>query len=80
MSTIDLDTLKVFVEAITESHNDVTPGEFILMIRKLDNAGYQITRKPPIPVWKPVPASVEPPPVAASPFAPPSDFPDEVPF
>lgn len=61
---IDLDALEVFVEAVTESHNDVTPTEFVLMVRKLDNAGYQITRKPrpaaeiPLPFIEPSSASI----------------------
>ena len=81
MSTIEIDALEVFVEAVTESHHDVSPAEFVLMVRKLDNAGYQITRKPrPAAEILLPPRFTEPAPAATMPVIRPDGVPDEIPF
>lgn len=63
MSTIDLDALEALVEAVTRSHDDVSPYQFVEMVRRLDDRGWQLTRiltpvEPlPLPSCFQVPAS-----------------------
>lgn len=50
MSMIDIEALEALVDAVTRSHDDVNPQEFVQIVRKLDDRGWQLTRVPAEPV------------------------------
>lgn len=74
MSVIDLDALEALMQAITESHDDMKPKEFVCIVRRLDDLGWQLTRVPALPFEYQPPCEPAP--------APPAMIavPDELPF
>lgn len=78
MSSIGLDTLEAFTEAVVRNHDDVTPRELVGMLRRLDDEGWHLARKPaPEPVVEAPPA----PPMVPAYMAKALDLgPDEFPF
>lgn len=64
MTMIDLDALQAFIAA-SDNVYGLSTGDTIDIFRRLDEAGWQITRKPepePVPIEQPTPAPLWSPP------------------